>query len=272
MHKIVYDFSTPALTDAIEANLIARSLYLPLTLGGEVQGPNPLWFVTGEALPTSNGVVKAQLEPQSLDASIQDVLSPFKAQGRPLTWWVGPSTVPGDLGKHLQRHGLIHNRDMMGMAADLNALHADATPGALELEPVRTREMLSQWYQMSLLGFPISFNQAHFDALAAISLDATHPLQNYIGRLNGKIVAISSLFLGGGVAGLYNLVTHPEARGKGIGAWMTVETFEQARLRGYRIGTLQTTYPNALRLYHRLGFQVYCKIGIYRYLGQNGHN
>jgi len=272
MHKILQDFSTPALTDAIEANLIERSLYLPRTLGGAVRGPNPLWFVTGAAMPTSNGVVKAQLEPQALDEGIRDVLTPFKAQARPLTWWVGPSTAPGDLGKHLQRHGLIHNRDMMGMAAKLDALHASADLTGLKLTPVHDHTALSQWYQMLMLGFPISFNQAHFDALAAISLGEVDPLQNYVGWLDGKIVAISSLFLGGGVAGLYNLVTHPEARGKGIGAWMTVQTFEQARQRGYQVGTLQTTYPNALRLYHRLGFQVYCKIGIYRYPGPNGHN
>jgi hypothetical protein len=27
---------------------------------------------------------------------------------------------------------------------------------------------------------------------------------------------------------------------------------------------LQTTYPNALRLYHPMGFEVYCKFGIYQ--------
>jgi GNAT superfamily N-acetyltransferase len=88
--------------------------------------------------------------------------------------------------------------------------------------------------------------------------------RHYIARLRGEIVSISTLFLGGGVAGLYNLVTPPRLRRQGLGAVVTIKTFQQALELGYHIATLQTTYPNALRLYHRLGFEVYCKIGIYQ--------
>ncbi len=260
------DLSTVALTHVIEANLVERSLSFCRSLGGQIYGPNPLWFITDTSISTANGVVRATFAPEKIDASIKKTLMPFKAQTLPLTWWVGPSTVPTDLGNYLQRHGFIHNRDMIGMAMDLLELPQSTSPTLeLILEPVKDVDTLSQWYTIFLQGFPASFDQTYFDALAIASLDSDTGLYHYLGWLKGKIVTISSLFLGAGVAGLYNLTTLPELRGQGIGTLVTLKTFDVARAQGYRVATLQTTYPNALRLYHQLGFEVYCKISIYQY-------
>jgi GNAT superfamily N-acetyltransferase len=153
---------------------------------------------------------------------------------------------------------------MMGMAMPLSKLpQAPAIPD-LTLEQVEDKRMLAQWYELLLEGFPISYDQAYFDVLAQTSLEPDSAERHYIARLNGDLVGISTLFLGGDAAGLYNVVTRPQARGKGIGAWVTIKTFQETP-QNYPVATLQTTYPNALRLYHRLGFEVYCKIGIYQY-------
>ncbi len=264
MPDFFQDLSTRALSRVIDANLIERALNLPRLLGGQVEGPNPLWFITGPRLPQSNGVVKANLAAEELDAQIEAALAPFEAQNLPIKWWVGPSSSPGDLGKRLQKQGFDHNRDMMGMAVDLQALApVDRPQPAPTVERVRDKPSLDNWYDLLLQGFPITHDQSYLDALAATSLDPEADLRHYVARQNGQVVSISTLFLGAGVAGLYNLVTQPAVRGRGVGAWMTVETFRRAREIGYRVGTLQTTYPNALRMYHRLGFEVYCKIGIY---------
>jgi GNAT superfamily N-acetyltransferase len=155
---------------------------------------------------------------------------------------------------------------MIGMAIDINALNfPDAAP-SLALELVTNVDMLKAWYSIILNCFPTTYSQTYFDALAAISLRPDADWLHYIGKISGEVVSASSLFLGGGVAGLYNLGTHPQAREQGFGALTTIKTFYEGRERGYRIGTLQTTYPNALRMYHRMGFEVYCKIGIYRYI------
>lgn len=258
--------STSALVALIDENLIEKSLSFPRALRGEIHGPDPLWFVTGSALPHYNGVVRATFAPETVREGIEAVMKPFEEKGLPLTWWVGPLTAPHDLGTQLQAQGLTHNRDMIGMAANLSALaEVPVLASNVTFEPVCNRGQLASWYEVFLKGFPTSFDQAYLDALAALSLGPDPAWFHYLGRLDGRVVTISSLFVGGGSAGLYNLATLPEARGLGLGAWMTQETFRQAHLMGYTIGTLQTTYPNALRLYHRLGFEVYCKIGIYQY-------
>jgi GNAT superfamily N-acetyltransferase len=90
---------------------------------------------------------------------------------------------------------------------------------------------------------------------------------HFLGRLDGHPVATATLVLGGGVAGIYNVMTVPDAQRRGIGALMTVRPLELARARGYRLGVLQSSrmgYP----LYRRLGFQDYCAIGIYLWPGE----
>ncbi|MBN2007113.1 MAG: GNAT family N-acetyltransferase [Anaerolineae bacterium] len=265
MSEIVQFTSSAALADAIDANLIEKSLSFPHFFGGEIHEPNPLWFVTGPTMPSNNGVVSAHFSASVVDAEIKALVKIFRAQKRSLTWWVGPRTVPSNLGQSLQHYGFTHNRDMIGMAMDLQDMEIPEAAQTMDFEPVQDRKTLRQWYEVVLECFPATYSQKYLDALAAISLRPGAEWLHYVGRVQGEILTASSLYLGGGVAGLYNLGTVVKARRRGLGAATTILSFAAARERGYRVGTLQTTYPNALRMYHHLGFEVYCKIGIYRY-------
>jgi ribosomal protein S18 acetylase RimI-like enzyme len=156
---------------------------------------------------------------------------------------------------------------MIGMAAELDDM-PKFTPPLLDFhfEPVLERAGLEAWLPlfMQTFGIPVEEKDLTLDVFSQLSFPPASQWRHYLMRMDGQVVATSSLHLGAGVAGLYNIATHPAYRQQGLGKAITLLTFEESRRMGYTLGTLQTTYPNALRLYHRLGFEVYCKIGVYQ--------
>jgi len=88
------------------------------------------------------------------------------------------------------------------------------------------------------------------------------PFWCYLALLNGLPVSTSQLFLSAGVAGIYNVTSLPEVRGRGIGAAVTQTALLDARAMGYRVGILQAShlgYP----VYRRLGFQDFGRLCVY---------
>jgi GNAT superfamily N-acetyltransferase len=72
------------------------------------------------------------------------------------------------------------------------------------------------------------------------------------------------LFNGGGVASVYAVGAVPAARGKGIGAAITLRPLLEAREMGYRHAVLFST-EMGYRVYQRIGFRD-CGVRINRYL------
>lgn len=84
----------------------------------------------------------------------------------------------------------------------------------------------------------------------------------YLAYLDGEPVAVSSMYLGVGVAGIYNVATLPEARGKGAGSAVSYVPLREAHQAGYEIGTLQSS-KLGYSVYRRLGFEEICTFNLY---------
>lgn len=232
-------------------------------------GSELMTFFTGIPLPLFNGVVRARLAPDQVDQAIEAVIARGRSKGVPLSWATGPSTRPIDLGEALLAHGFAYTGDNAGMAVDLLALdEAQPIQGALEIERVADFERLQVWCETGVTGFdlPNFASDAFFELFSHLGLDAHSPLQHYLGSLDGEPVATSSLLLGAGVAGIYNVATVEHARRKGIGAQVTLAPLLAARRLGYRVGILHASQMGA-GVYRRLGFQEYCTISHYIWQG-----
>ena len=270
MNNILEDFRQPLLNTAIETNLFEWYKYLSNSPIAEFYEDSHIrWFMTGVLHPFLNGVFYTQLTSDNVDETIKKVSARFRNRHLPFMWWTGSTTQPVDLEAHLEDHGLIDTGGTPGMAVDLQKLHEDVSiPVNLTIKVVDDLKTLEQWVQTLLIVFdiPKKNEEVCFDLFASLGFDL--PLRNYVGFLNGKVVAISSLFLGAGVAGIYCVATLSEARRRGIGSVITLVPLQDARAMGYRIGVLHAS-DMGFSVYRKLGFQKYCSLRSHVWRGES---
>jgi GNAT superfamily N-acetyltransferase len=271
MSEISQDLSELALVTAIEENQFAAFRLFRYWSQAEVHDdPDMLWTITNIPFELCNNVFRAQLEPDNIDGAIEAAIARGRSRKVPILWWVGPATRPANLRRYLEAYGFTHAWEARGMAVDLLALNEGLpVPPGLTIEQVGDGETLEQWCRSLSLGFewPDFAEDAWLDLYRSIGLGAQLPFRHYLARLKGKPVATSSLFLGEGIAGIYDVVTLPEARRQGIGAALTLAPLREARALGYRVGILQSS-DMGFSVYHRVGFREYCKISTYVWTGQ----
>jgi GNAT superfamily N-acetyltransferase len=261
---------TQAVIHAIENN--AAELLLAMGRAGdgeEYYEPYIHWIIGGSPIDYHNAVVRTDLTQTNLatDAVIKEVIQQFEKYGVPGSWHVGPSIRPPYFGEHLVEFGFHNAGAEPGMAADLLALNEDvAYPSRLIVERVRSEQQLDVWAQTLAQDFGEGEREANWvrEVYEEIGLGDDVAFRHYLAWLDGEAVATATLFLGAGVAGIYFVMTVPQARRQGIGAAVTLAALRDARDLGYRVavlGSSQSGYP----LYQRLGFNEFCQIGIYEW-------
>ena len=268
MDHIFQDISPIALTVAIEANMFP---WLPLF--GSLPGAQ--YIDTGELkrsitrvpIGLFNSIMDARMPEEKVDSTIQEIIDDARARRIPLRWWTGPLTRPTNLAEHLKRFGFVRDDYAPGMAVELAKLNESLPmPQGLSIRLCKDEASKRLWSQVMGEGNEIPAAAAFVEDAWSdllIRLD-TQNVQPYLAWWNDKPVATCLLFLGAGVAGIYAVATVPEARRKGIGAWVTLYPLLQAREMGYRAGVLASS-DMGFRVYRSLGFEEYCKISSYNW-------
>jgi len=149
------------------------------------------------------------------------------------------------------------------MAIDLAKLRDNTrTNDDLEIIPVEDNDVLKKWVHVATSGFGMSpeVEDIWYGFFAETVFD--NPFRTYLAMLNGKPVGTSQLFTSGGVAGVYNVSSIPEARGQGIGSAITLAPLFEARERGYHVGVLQAS-SMGYNVYRKLGFDDFGKLSVF---------
>jgi ribosomal protein S18 acetylase RimI-like enzyme len=266
MNDFIRDLTKTSLISAIEENQFAFFSTFGQWPRAEFHDETEIkWSMTDVPFPMFNSIMRAQLAPERIKATIQSIVSQAKTRNLPLLWWTGPATQPPDLGSHLEKNGFTRGEQMQGMAVGLAKLDENVPmPTGLTVRLVEDNETLKQWCQVFVTGFemPDFVVDVFYDFMRHVDPDTMQP---YLGWLNGQPVATSLLTLAAGVAGIYNVATLPEARRQGIGTIMTLTPLCEARSRGYNVGILQASEVG-VSVYRSLGFREYCRIRHYVWL------
>lgn len=268
MSAIVSESSPEAKSRLIEENGAEFLLALGRAAGAEERCDSHIhWIIGNSPIDYHNSVVRADLDLKTADEEIEASIAAFRIHQVPGSWHVGPAMRPLDLGQRLVRHGFTYAGDDIGMAVELDRLPDQAaSPGGLSIERVRAEPGLLVWIKTLAQGFGEGEVEAQWvgEMYRQIGLTDTVPWRHYLGWLAGEPVATSSLFLGAGVAGIYFVMTVPAARQQGIGARLTLIALQEAQDLGYRLGVLGSSLMG-YNVYKRLGFEEYCRIGIYEW-------
>jgi ribosomal protein S18 acetylase RimI-like enzyme len=249
---------------ALDANFGELIRWYASRPGGEiVEAGDASLCSTGLAFRSVNGGVGLHLDPAAADRRIAEVAAWFGERGVPWRWLLGATSRPDDLGDRLLRAGFELVSDSPGMALDLDGFVAEPAPPGVEIVTVDDLRGLDQWEALQHRALELddtrtrAWRDAHDRALSA-----DIPLRDWIALLDGEPVAAAALFVAADVAGIYNVATVPEARGRGIGGAVTSAAIAEGVARGLRtavLGSSEMGFP----VYRRLGFREVSRIRSY---------
>ena len=223
-----------------------------------------LWIETPIRSLPYNAVVRTHLEGDHADSILERLLARYRARGVDFMWLVHPTATPSDLGERLIARGLLPVEHATGMSLQLSEWTANEP--AVHVEEVTDETSLATYANLIMQYWEIP---AHEQGLVS-------DLNKYwsAGRTSGhRFVAFADdgvplgkgyLSLEGppGVAAIFGMSVLPEARGRGVGAAITVAMLNRAKAAGCVRAVLHSS-ERAVNLYRRAGFVPRCPLTAY---------
>ena len=123
----------------------------------------------------------------------------------------------------------------------------------LNIERVPDSKRLGDYQRVAAEGFGMPLEFA--ERLMGAAFLEVEGFESYLGTLDGDPVAVSSVFVDGEVAGVYNVATLDSHRRRGIGEAMTWRSVTRGREAGCTVATLQASQMGK-PVYERMGFRV----------------
>lgn len=270
MITIIQELGTPSMMRAMEANFTEEMICFGRVLpGGEIYEDAELgWFYTGR--PHLNDVTYTHLAQDTdeyVNKKISEVLTYFSPRNVSVAWVISPITQPAQLATSLEARGFTRVGGDSNMAIDLHQMNENIpAPSDLLIKEIEDTETLKLHNAISKVSFESSPEtaQSYYECYVGNGFGHGRPWHHYMAWLSDTPVAIASLLLHAGVAGIYGVATLPEARRQGIGAALTLHAMYVARSLGYKIAILAPSEMGT-NMYRSIGFQEVGNAHYYRW-------
>jgi ribosomal protein S18 acetylase RimI-like enzyme len=215
------------------------------------------WFETPLRQLPYNAVLRCTVDDE-VSPVVDRLVAHFAGRDVPFVWVVHPSARPANIADILERRGMRLAESFAGMARWLDAAPiVPAPPPGIDVVQVSTpaeREALLDlvaWrWQLPAESRILLPGVTRAFGVGAPGSD----VRAWLAMREGVPVAKILLHFAAGAAGVYGVVTRPEARGLGIAAHLTQQALRAAWDAGHRLAVLHSTAA-ALPLYDRLGFR-----------------
>lgn len=218
--------------------------------------PDLVFSHTPIPLHLFNTVMVTGDTPASVDTALALAADRIAETGRAVLWRLGTLAQTDRIRSRLERAGLRLSGSDPAMLCDLATVPPLAVDG-LTIEPVSGTAALRDWGSLTCEAFELgdAVRDATSRCEAGIPAARRAGQHRYLGRLDGKPVAVSSLVMVGDLAGIYAVATLPEARQRGIGTAMTLHAMAEGKRNGARAATLQASAMGR-PVYERIGFSL----------------
>jgi GNAT superfamily N-acetyltransferase len=201
-----------------------------------------------------NRVMAVRLTEDEVEHAIDSVMAVHDAAGVPGSWWLDPGSTPVGIDQALERCGYRAEDTAPVMSMQLSDLRSVELPAGVELSFAHGQEAMREAQLLVGIGFsrPMDLVEEMADVIAPLGDVPDSPARVVVARIDGVPVASATGVTTADLCGVFNVVTLPEARGKGLGAATTLAVLRDATERGARMGVLHAS---------KMGFGVYVRMG-----------
>lgn len=214
--------------------------------------------------PEFQGIYLATIPEELVDGIITSTINRFKELNKPWTWWLGLLSAPENLPEYLEKHGLVLTREQPLMAICLDDVSDPSTPVGLDIRLVEDEKALRDFSKTLAAGNGVpQFAGPAYEIECLPSLWDLSIRRRYVGYEEGEPVSTSAFLIYHNVAGVYQVATVPEARGKRYGTALTLMALKDASQLGVKVAVIHSS-DMAYNLYRRMGFKDIGKHCIYQ--------
>lgn len=259
LHTINRDELIPAFQENLNAAVL--SLQSPQINTHALATVIQSW--SAAAFPLFNAVAYANITGET---AITTILQPYRRHQTTAIWIRLPTSQPESLDEQLLAHGLRLADVQPCMAIKLDTMPQQTFNA--HIVQVQNEAQCRDWVQVQSLsngGLPQAIDDIYM-RLMLPAIEADSPRKIFVAYENGRPVACSLFHLAGGVAGIWQVATIPEARRKGYGTAITFAALAAAAKQGYKIGVLFASQMGA-PVYRKMGFQEILQAKLYLFDG-----
>jgi ribosomal protein S18 acetylase RimI-like enzyme len=262
--EILRDATRDALALAVQRNQAEWIRFEGLHLSDvELHDDRDVTWVCSDTTGRPNAVAMARFADGHADPRIAQIARRYRAFNSSTVWWVGPDSSPATLGKSLRAAGFHCFKHFPGMALDLRrVVKSHRLPPNLKLAQVADFSIFEKREHPYFGPMTTERRRNFLDAERLLCAARPRRAFAFVASIDGEPLGHALIFLGAGVAGVFDVGVVRRARGRGIGRAVTVAAVSHAKRLGYRYAVLQASGEGE-GVYRRIGFEEVCRISLW---------